>query len=177
MKMVRVLGPGAFTAKADIRHAFRRADWPLLCYMWEGHVYVALRLPIGVRASPSSPRRYSGSPPMSGSVAAFYITRRLLPNTHFQPRVLPRSTNFQALVQRPARPPGAREACPTHAVFIVLGRVCPIRIPKRTPSGAVRPCASASRVLPSSRSPRCNDTLGNTPPSAAGSSLPKMSPS
>ena len=55
--LVEALKPGAFMAKADIKHAFRlcpvrSADWHLLCFKWEGHFYVDVVLPFGCRSSP-----------------------------------------------------------------------------------------------------------------------------
>ena len=57
VEILRSLGAGCYLAKADIKHAFRNlpvreADWPLLCYEWEGYFYVDLRLPFGGRSSP-----------------------------------------------------------------------------------------------------------------------------
>ncbi|MEO2152753.1 MAG: reverse transcriptase domain-containing protein, partial [Thermococcus sp.] len=50
-------GPLPFMAKVDIRHAFRLcpvrpAEWPLLCFRWEGLYYFDSRLPFGLRSSP-----------------------------------------------------------------------------------------------------------------------------
>ena len=55
--MVRYLGPRAFLAKLDIKHAFRlcpvrRDQWPLLTYKWGGNYFVDTRLPFGCRSSP-----------------------------------------------------------------------------------------------------------------------------
>ena len=57
VNMVRDIGPAAFLAKLDIKHAFRicpvRLDQlHLLGYNWRGHYYVDLRLPFGSRSSP-----------------------------------------------------------------------------------------------------------------------------
>ena len=59
VKMVRKMGVKGYMAKIDIRHAFRlcpvrRADWPLLCYVWQGRYYVDTRLPFGGRSSPAT---------------------------------------------------------------------------------------------------------------------------
>ena len=55
--MVRGLGRGCYMSKLDVKHAFRlcpvRPDqWHLLCYQWEGFLYVDTRLPFGGRSSP-----------------------------------------------------------------------------------------------------------------------------
>ena len=55
--IVHALGRGAYMAKIDIRHAFRispvrKAQWPLLCYWWQGAFSVDTRLPFGSRSSP-----------------------------------------------------------------------------------------------------------------------------
>ena len=55
--MVKALGPSAFMAKLDIRHAFRLCpvrpeQWNLLGYHWQGQFYVDTRLPFGSRSSP-----------------------------------------------------------------------------------------------------------------------------
>ena len=55
--IVRGLGPGAFMAKIDVKHAFRicpvnPAQWPLLAFRWEGAFFVDTRLPFGSRSSP-----------------------------------------------------------------------------------------------------------------------------
>ena len=59
VKMVRQMGVEGYMAKVDIRHAFRlcpvrEADWPLLCYVWQGKYYVDTRLPFGGRLSPAT---------------------------------------------------------------------------------------------------------------------------
>ena len=58
IRMIAHLGRGALIAKVDLKHAFRQCpvhpdDWPLLCYEWNGHYYVDLRLPFGLRSSPA----------------------------------------------------------------------------------------------------------------------------
>ena len=55
--MVGLLGPGAYMAKVDIKHAFRLcpvrpADYPLLGIYWNNAYYVDTRLPFGSRSSP-----------------------------------------------------------------------------------------------------------------------------
>lgn len=57
LKLVSGLGPTAFLAKIDIKHAFRLcpvkpAQWGLLGYCWEGYYFVDTRLPFGSRSSP-----------------------------------------------------------------------------------------------------------------------------
>ena len=57
VSLVQVLGPGAFMAKLDVRHAFRlcpvRPDqWGLLGYCWQDEFFVDTRLPFGSRSSP-----------------------------------------------------------------------------------------------------------------------------
>ena len=54
---VHQAGPGAFMAKADIKHAFRLCpvhpdDWGFLGFQWDGKYYFDLRLPFGSRSSP-----------------------------------------------------------------------------------------------------------------------------
>ena len=56
--MVKSVGRSANLAKLDIQHAFRlcpvrKADWPLLCYLWMGWYFVDTRLPFGSRSSPA----------------------------------------------------------------------------------------------------------------------------
>ena len=51
------LGAGTHMVKIDIKHAFRicpvkKAQWPLLCYTWQGTFFVDTRLPFGLRSSP-----------------------------------------------------------------------------------------------------------------------------
>lgn len=58
LRMICSFGRGALIAKVDLRHAFRQcpvhpADWPLLCYQWEGKFFVDMRLPFGLRSSPA----------------------------------------------------------------------------------------------------------------------------
>ena len=57
VNLVVQLGPGAFMAKIDIKHAFRLcpvlpSQWPLLCFLWCGYFFVDTRLPFGSRSSP-----------------------------------------------------------------------------------------------------------------------------
>ena len=57
LDMVHSLGPSAFMAKADIKHAFRLcpvkpAEWHLLGYQWDGGYYYDMVLPFGSRSSP-----------------------------------------------------------------------------------------------------------------------------
>ena len=49
-------GPGSLLCKLDIQHAYRLLpvkpdQWHHLCYYWEGHYYVDLVLPFGLRSS------------------------------------------------------------------------------------------------------------------------------
>eukprot|EP00111_Clytia_hemisphaerica_P015890 TCONS_00046951-protein len=55
--MIRLVGPGCFMGKIDIKHAFRLCpvhpdDWPLLGYHWQGRYYFDLCLPFGSRSFP-----------------------------------------------------------------------------------------------------------------------------
>ena len=57
LDMVHSLGPSAFMAKADIKHAFRLCpvkpnEWHLLGYQWNGDFYYDMVLPFGSRSSP-----------------------------------------------------------------------------------------------------------------------------
>ena len=57
VNMVRDIGPGAYMAKADIRHAFRLCpvspeEYHLLGYSWNDAFYYDIRLPFGGRSSP-----------------------------------------------------------------------------------------------------------------------------
>ena len=58
VSMVLKKGRGCFMSKLDIKHAFRiipvhPSQWHLLCYYFEGHWYVDLVLPFGLRSSPA----------------------------------------------------------------------------------------------------------------------------
>ena len=51
-------------AKFDLKNAFRlcpvrRADWPLLCFLWESSYFVHVALPFGSRSSPSIFNRFA----------------------------------------------------------------------------------------------------------------------
>ena len=57
LDMVHAVGPSAFMAKADIKHAFRLcpvkpSEWHLLGYQWDGSFYHDMVLPFGSRSSP-----------------------------------------------------------------------------------------------------------------------------
>ncbi|XP_066914570.1 uncharacterized protein [Clytia hemisphaerica] len=54
---MRLMGPGCYMGKIDIKHAFRLCpvhpdDWPLLGYCWQGKYFFDLCLPFGSRSSP-----------------------------------------------------------------------------------------------------------------------------
>ena len=58
VNMVLQSGRGCYMSKLDIKHAFRLmpvhpSQWHLLCYYFEGHWYVDLVLPFGLRSSPA----------------------------------------------------------------------------------------------------------------------------
>ena len=62
--VLRRLGRGAYMAKFDLKNAFRlcpvrRADWPLLCFLWESSYFVHVALPFGSRSSPSIFNRFA----------------------------------------------------------------------------------------------------------------------
>lgn len=55
-RLVRAVGKDCFMSKLDIKHAYRllpvRSDqWHLLAYFWEGHYYVDMVLPFGLRSA------------------------------------------------------------------------------------------------------------------------------
>ena len=55
--IVSSLGQGALMSKLDIKSAFRLCpvrpeDWKLLGFHWEGHYFIELCLPFGIRSSP-----------------------------------------------------------------------------------------------------------------------------
>ena len=55
--LVSALGPSAYMAKLDVKHAFRlcpvrEADWVHLGYCWNGQYFIDTRLPFGSRSSP-----------------------------------------------------------------------------------------------------------------------------
>ena len=57
VNIVSSLGPGALMSKLDIKSAFslcpvRPEGWELLGIHWEGHYFVELCLPFGLRSSP-----------------------------------------------------------------------------------------------------------------------------
>ena len=57
VNIVSSLGPGALMSKLDIKSAFRLCpvrpeDWELLGIHWEGHYFIELCLPFGLRSSP-----------------------------------------------------------------------------------------------------------------------------
>jgi hypothetical protein len=58
VQMVLESGKGCFMSKLDIKHAFRiipvhPSQWHLLCYAFDGHWYVDMVLPFGLRSSPA----------------------------------------------------------------------------------------------------------------------------
>ena len=64
LSMVRRLGPGCFLVKVDIKSAFRcipvrPEDWPLLGMSWQGHFFLDMCLPFGLRSSPGIWERFS----------------------------------------------------------------------------------------------------------------------
>lgn len=66
LKILLVLGKGAFLAKTDVKSAFRLIpvspeQYHLLCYKWQGHFYIDKCLPMGARSSCQIFERFSTS--------------------------------------------------------------------------------------------------------------------